>query len=269
MGHKKMCCVCGAAEKNNIKIKKGYICENCLKEMPISIRHCVENLRPDQIQAIRKVYKRAFRVPWLTCERFALTDTSIQLNGFEYDLKDIIHIKFKFHPLRIDDVPGYARGVITVMIETRDPDAYIEERFIDDDDSVVRYNITGAKISYTFSDDLERIARIVNRALRTKTFDLSRARMEWLGQEGHEEQTESESGSRFKSRRDNKRVEHITPDAIEAAKQLFGIEGLYSSEDLKRIRNEMVKSAHPDAGGSDDEFKKIIAAYKLLEQYAN
>ena len=52
---------------------------------------------------------------------------------------------------------------------------------------------------------------------------------------------------------------------LEKAKTLFMVSDNYSVEEIKKIRNRLIKSFHPDGNEFDDEYaKKINNAYDVL-----
>ena len=56
---------------------------------------------------------------------------------------------------------------------------------------------------------------------------------------------------------------------LDNAKDLFHVEMPFTKEQIKTIRNELLKKHHPDAGGSLEKCQEINTAYDLLLKFAN
>ena len=56
---------------------------------------------------------------------------------------------------------------------------------------------------------------------------------------------------------------------LEIALAFYGLRIPYTEIELKEKRKELIKEAHPDAGGSEEEAKKINAYYDILKKYVS
>ena len=56
---------------------------------------------------------------------------------------------------------------------------------------------------------------------------------------------------------------------FDKALRVFGLKLPFSSADLKKRRNELVKKNHPDHGGTNEKMIEINKAYDLLKRYAS
>lgn len=56
---------------------------------------------------------------------------------------------------------------------------------------------------------------------------------------------------------------------FDKALRVFGLKLPFSSADLKKRRNELVKKNHPDHGGTNEKMIEINKAYELLKRYAS
>lgn len=56
---------------------------------------------------------------------------------------------------------------------------------------------------------------------------------------------------------------------FDRALRVFGLKLPFSSADLKKRRNELVKKNHPDHGGTNEKMIEINKAYELLKRYAS
>lgn len=72
----------------------------------------------------------------------------------------------------------------------------------------------------------------------------------------------------YKNRSDSFADEKKTDSLFDKAKSLFGLEIPFSESDLKKRRNVLIKSAHPDAGGSEEEAVIINEYYDILKKFA-
>lgn len=53
------------------------------------------------------------------------------------------------------------------------------------------------------------------------------------------------------------------------AEQLFGFSGSYTLSDVKKTYRKLVKKAHPDAGGSEEQMIELNQAYEFMEALFN
>jgi len=56
---------------------------------------------------------------------------------------------------------------------------------------------------------------------------------------------------------------------FDKALRVFGLKLPFSSADLKKRRNELIKKNHPDYGGTNEKMIEINKAYELLKRYAS
>ena len=56
---------------------------------------------------------------------------------------------------------------------------------------------------------------------------------------------------------------------FDKALRVFGVKLPFSSADLKKRRNELVRKNHPDHGGTNEKMIEINKAYDLLKRYAS
>lgn len=62
---------------------------------------------------------------------------------------------------------------------------------------------------------------------------------------------------------------HHQESDFDRALRVFGLKLPFSSADLKKRRNELVKKNHPDHGGTNEKMIEINKAYELLKRYAS
>lgn len=58
-----------------------------------------------------------------------------------------------------------------------------------------------------------------------------------------------------------------TRSELDIALAFYGLKIPYTEKMLKEKRKELIKKAHPDSGGSEDEAKKINTYYDILKKY--
>lgn len=56
---------------------------------------------------------------------------------------------------------------------------------------------------------------------------------------------------------------------LERAEELFGVTAPYTRGQVRDARNKLLKTHHPDLGGSEELAKRINAAYELLVKHAS
>lgn len=264
------CKICGnTVEGQYEKLKKGWICKACLDRLPYGVRTSIHDFTDSQIRELLKIvrpFQRSKSV-WRFCGNLKVCYDSIVLNGYEYLLKDLLSVKLNFHPKEIGRLPDTATGVISAVIETKDPHFLIEEAFISGK-TTAQYIITGMDIIYHFSSDLEYTLKAVQDAIRNGDYLIKEAIH-------HEEKKEQSAGKQShktyrwqKTKTEKPKEENLTP--LEAAMKLLGVERPYTKADLRKKRNQYLANnhVHPDDGGSEEAFQKLQDAYELLLKFA-
>lgn len=64
-------------------------------------------------------------------------------------------------------------------------------------------------------------------------------------------------------------MEDEPEDSLNEALKFYGLSIPFSSQTLKEKRRELMKKAHPDAGGSTEQAEKVNVFYEVLEKYAS
>lgn len=81
-----------------------------------------------------------------------------------------------------------------------------------------------------------------------------RSRGEWSSSSGRRENTGNSSTS--------------ADSMLDKAKKMFGLEIPFSERELKEKRNKLIRSAHPDEGGSNEAASLINEYYDILKRFA-
>ena len=129
----KKCKICG----KNVgieygRLKKGLICQSCMSRVSIGVRSSLKDFTANQVKHIINTiqpYQKEKNV-WCYCGTLKVCYDRIILNGFEYPLKNLVAVKLNFHPKELGRLPDTAVGVITAMVEIKEPHCLIEEAFI-------------------------------------------------------------------------------------------------------------------------------------------
>lgn len=269
------CAICGRKLNEKIKIRGGAVCTNCAGLFPESIRKGFRQFTAKQLMQARTLYTEQKIKPWLRCGEFGLGKYSIILNQFEYPLRKLRGIRLGFHPNAIGGSQHTVNGTVTLILETEKPYMVIEEPFLAYD-ITARYNINGLIIRYFFSPELSRMVQEVETAIKNGVYNLERFMEEYRSRQERQKEKEAQSKAREERRKsqqsrqkqDKKNEQPATP--LEKARERFGLDMTYSTEDVKRARNRMLmkEKIHPDNGGSAEAFKVFEEEYRMLLKYA-
>lgn len=268
----KKCKICG----KNVgieygRLKKGLICQSCMSRVSIGVRSSLKDFTANQVKHIINTiqpYQKEKNV-WCYCGTLKVCYDRIILNGFEYPLKNLVAVKLNFHPKELGRLPDTAVGVITAMVEIKEPHCLIEEAFIAGK-TTAQYIISGMDIIYHYSDDLEHLIKTIQDAIQDRTYLIKEAIQD--AQKGKEEKKKEEKSQKTyrweKSKTAEKKEESLTP--LEAAMKLLSVERPFTKTDLRKKRNQYLAEnhVHPDDGGSEEAFRKIQDAYELLLKFA-
>lgn len=75
------------------------------------------------------------------------------------------------------------------------------------------------------------------------------------------------SGNSYNNSRSSGSTAHVSD--YEKALKFYGLKIPFTEKELKEKRRKMMKTAHPDAGGSTNEAETINQYYDILKKYAN
>ena len=286
---------------NSIQTKNGCICQGCYDQLPNSIKASIRSFTVQQLKEVKTVIGEPFERSWVECGRLKLCMESIILNGFAIKLKDIKRISLNFHPKYPWNAARTVMGTVTVVIETKSPHIILEEPFFDRDIKAV-YTIYGKNITYTYSYELEKLVREVQKAVDADT-DLYDAAARYSEEVGRRKEAEAakqkkaeaerkarEEAARRQAEEDRKRKEKIKNEKqrnqnrytggyakkaqepltpFEQAKKMFGVELPFTLKELDSRKKELAKKYHPDMGGDTETFQQIMEYYEMLKKYAN
>lgn len=99
----------------------------------------------------------------------------------------------------------------------------------------------------------------------------------WNAQYGNQSQNQKTEGTRQESRREqrqntggheNQQSQTQDEQQLQQALAYFGLSFPFTEEELKTKWKSRMKKAHPDAGGSEEEAKRINQYFDLLKKYA-
>ena len=74
-------------------------------------------------------------------------------------------------------------------------------------------------------------------------------------------------GNSYNNNRSSGSTSHVSD--YEKALKFYGLKVPFTEKELKEKRRKMMKTAHPDAGGSTNEAETINQYYDILKKYAN
>lgn len=289
------CVLCRKKEDGMVKIKAGFphghICSDCLDSFPESIRMNIERFTVRQLGMLKKIIRRTDSKPWLECGDFGVTNSGVVLKGIEYPIQSLRSVGLNFHPKCIGKHPKTVSGIVTAVIQTRNPHFLIEEPLFHDD-ITVGYNINGKRISYRYSYETELLFQKIQECIDSGDGDLAsriddyyksvmnmkkytesknRYRQKKETDEGNHGNRDSNNHGWKKTDTDGKRTDTKRPlSEFDEAKQLFGVQMPYTSNEIKNRRNMLLKKFHPDnKDGSIEMCQKINTSYDLLQKFVS
>ena len=246
-----ICKLCGKDTIEKKQIKDGYICPECYRVLPRSFRDNAKKITIKQLSSAKKIIKPKYSKPWAICESVKICNTSIQIDNWEIELKNIKSIKLNFHPKNSGSKDGYVYGVVTLLIETTEPKIQIEEPFISTE---IRYYISGKDISYSYPTNIQQMFTNIQQVIDEGTFEMLKFKPN--KEEYHKHQQANRNGG--------KRMTEF-----ERAKTLYEVEIPFTVEEINKKKKELMKKYHPDLGGDTEKAIEINAAYDLLVKFAD
>lgn len=273
-----VCGVCRKAAVNYKKIKRGNICEQCYRNLPISVQASADQFTAAQLKSLSGIIHMPTesdnRSVWAYSgnRHLKFTRDAVWLGHVLIYVKDLRSIRLDFHAKGLAKDPNTVIGIITVVLETKSPHFLMEEP-LSKNDVCLNYRINGCEITYEFPYHLDHLIHYVQIALASgaATLDDAKRKMEEKKQEEERHRAEEEKNRQDQKARSQNNTANTSKSPFDAAKKLFGVELPYTKQELKRIRNRLIleRNAHPDIGGSDEAFKEIQGAYELLLKYAS
>lgn len=245
-----ICKLCGKDTVSKQPVKDGAICPECYNNLPRSFKDSAKKITVKQIAAAKRVIKKCYSKAWATCESIKICNNSIQIDNWEIELKNLSKVSLNFHPENNGAETGYAYGMVTVVLETKEPQMRIEEPFICTE---IRYYITGKEISYSYPNNIQSMFVKVQRVIDDGSFDTTCFKPHRQVSGGSSPDTQSR--------------QQMTE--FERAKTLYDVEIPFTKTDLNKKKRELSKSCHPDNGGSLSQIREVNAAYELLLKFAD
>lgn len=245
-----ICKLCGKDTVNKQQVKDGSICPECYNALPRSFKESAKKITVKQIAAAKKVIKKCYSKAWATCESVKICNNSIQIDNWEIELKNLNKVGLNFHPKNKGAENGYAYGMVTVVLETKEPKMRIEEPFMCTE---VRYYITGKEISYSYPNNIQSMFVKIQGVIDDGSFDTASFKPHRKPLSG--------------KKQDDQSRQQMTE--FERAKALYEVEIPFTKKDLNKKRKELSKSCHPDNGGSPSQIREVNAAYELLQKFAD
>lgn len=201
---------------------------------------------------------------------------------------------------------GLVKGYTTLVVITKKPEIRIEKRLAKKDN--IRYSIHGNDITYIYETlDLLLVSNIKKVILKEERnlgffkeefiYKVNETELERIIREVREREKENEENEKLKQKyedakrkieeeekrkreekfnRRNKKNEGKRKDAnkekelsnFEKAQKLFGVEIPYTEDEIKKAYYKLIKSNHPDEGGTAEDASKINSYYDLLKKFA-
>ena len=270
-----ICKICKNTLTNRIKIRYGSICQSCYEKLPKCARENIQQFSSGQIKKLLKLFTRPQARSWAVLNWFKISDKAIQFSGREIQLEDLKNISLQFHPTGYAG-NGMARGRVTLVIETKKPRIILEEELFEYD-SALPYMIQGKNIIYEYPEELKEIVEVIRDALEKETFDISYYRpvfQERKKRKRDEKQKEQKRKQNNQYWQNNKQQNSRSSRGmtLPQAMLLFHVTIPFKESEIKKVRNQLLKNAHPDVEGfkkSDENFtKEVNLAYDLLKKYA-
>lgn len=253
--------------QNMIRIKGGYICQECYDKFPIGVQNFIKHYKAEQLAALAQIVHDRKSQSYINIGQLGIAHDSICIKNKEIRIKDIRRISLNFHPSRPGTVPFVCFGTPTVIIETKTPHFLLEESFYDKE-ILVKYYIIGRNISYIYNPDVAGIFKDIQNVIANDGPDLTGVIQKWR----QNKKSSSESWRRRTSSHENKKTEPKTTEFAQA-KKMYGVEIPYTKELLRQKKMELVKQYHPDRNMQNQEeaaekMKQILRFYEVLLPFA-
>ena len=277
---------------NPVRVKNGSICQHCYDSLPESVKVNADHFTLKQIKQIQGLVNEPEEQALASCGTFKVCRTAIQINGKEFKIKNLSGVRLNFHPNGLGMSLGTAVGTLTVVIDTKVPHYMFEEPFYPKE-VTASYRINGKNVTYGYSYAIEKLFVCIQKCLSEQSEDLSKYIEEYQeavkrnNQEKKEKKDAQNRGFSSNQKRQSEststKQEHTSSQSntsnngdtqkpktpFDEAKALFSVELPYTTTEIKRKRNALIKKYHPDLGGSEEMCKKINEAYTLLLKFAS
>lgn len=271
------CKLCGAATDGKLKIRNGVICPDCAAKLPAGVRGSMAGFTDAQLGSVMDAVRpyTGNRRVWVKCEGLLVCEDRLVLNGMEYPLDNLSSVGLRFHPDGQGTEAGTAKGVISLVLELKQPRLLIEE-MLSRKQTAVRYHISGMDVTYVFPDVLADAICCASLAVQSGASFIKEARLYFSAAEERRKQRERAEREKQEQARKRKQKEaenaakrNMTP--LESAMALFGVKRPFTKDELKKKRNQYLTAhrVHPDSGGSEDRFRQVQEAYDLLLKFAS
>lgn len=251
-----ICGLCRADTVNKVRVRDGYICNNCFNKLPMSFQKSNNKITVDNIKEAKKVLKDKYSSPWATCSGVGICYQGLQINGFEINLSDIKKVSLNFHPQKPGGKKNYVYGTVSIIIETKIPHMVFEEPFFNTE---IKYYISGKEISYSYPSSIQVMITKLQENINNGIFNTDSLRPK-----KKEKKDEGRGREGVRARQEKGKL----MSEFEQAKKLFCVEIPFKKEILITKKRALLKVHHPDMGGTPEMADRIYKAYDLLLKYA-
>lgn len=261
------CKICGKNAEKRIQIRRGYLCQSCFDKLPDSVKANAKNVTTKQLKKLLRIVHEPSEPAKLQIGFMYLGMSSLWLHGRAIRIEDIRNISWHFHPIRAEEKGNICYGVVGIVIETRQPYFVLEEPLYDHEIRA-EYHISGHTITYSLPLMLEIIIMDIRKAIETKQNDFSAVIHKCSKREYsyHHHKNQSRSNSHSDRSRHNQ-TGSGKPDVLRNARNLYGLQDVFTREQLNREKRKLTKKYHPDIchdENAKEMMQMVLTYYKLL-----
>jgi len=245
------CKLCGKIHtKGKIRIKGGCICEDCYNSFSPALQESAWELTPLQIRKLTTWFHPVTEIPFATYELLGIGMKSLIIGNKAILLKKVESAELNFHPDgRFENKQGAVSGRLTIKFKIRNHDIYIEE-YLTKDWVYMKYTIDKNGITYHYPKILVDIFDAYSVIFSQNMQDAYLLYDMFYG----------------------KKQQKVSPKAnpaLENAMKIFNIKQPFTKAEIIKIKKNLQKKFHPDAGGTSSQFIEINNAYEILEKFAS
>lgn len=291
------CKYCGKVITVGADMKRGKLCGECYHRLPNVIK---DHLADYTIQDLRSLLDMTTleKEKWfLRLGNLYITEHTIGVGDFRLEVKNVESFTLEFHK-REPTTKEHVYGNLSVKIITRSPRLMIEEYILDKErcfEFDYRMNEQNEPV-VVFPHGIAMILNLANDALRTNAQDFvevhkqynavmsieeackkmyrDEIRKELIEKQEKEEVRRKEEQLRQEEIRRQKEIWYQTQLrqqnqlVFEYANYFYKMSLPFSVNDLKQRRRILMRTYHPDKGGSNELAMRINMDFDVLKRYA-
>lgn len=252
------CMKCGAEFPSFFRLRNGFLCQSCFKDLPTVAKTKKKWRRDTQYQDLMTTFSDMREPPFWRCGNIQLTMNTLRAGDCCIEAGCLCEVGLQVKTTKFTTA-SQIEGILLLELQTTTGYRIILPIY----DQPIQLHYCRQPI---YPEHIRSFITLVNRALYQSCRNFKTVYDAFFAHH-HRSQKQSEAHQTNGQKSSAKNRAKPDQEFIQA-NRLYHLQHPYSGEILKKTRNELLKKYHPDVGGSSEICQQINQAYTILLKYA-